>query len=280
MSQRLEEFLRELPGKGVPESAVQLYRSVLENLETFLGKAAALRFSRYEINRFVTQRQRAGASEREVKNINTACAAYLSYCEAQEPPPAVGTAGVADESPAAQAVAPPPQERRKVLLILAGVGVLLLCLIGGCLVGKVRQSSAERAFSDELFRLGQATRGDRHALRAEIEAAAKQRGIRITDMSLGVSPLSQSNLNKLPMEQRMRAMAALQAQMQRSMPHPGMDRVNAPRPRVIDEPLWYVEMQMIGSVKGIFGSHKFDFELHVLGGGNPVAPPPPPPPAP
>ena len=106
MSQRLEEFLRELPGKGVPENAVQLYRSVLEDFETFLGKAASLHFSRYEINRFVTQRQRAGASEREVKNINTACAAYLSYCETQAPAPAVGTAGEEDEGPTSMPAPP------------------------------------------------------------------------------------------------------------------------------------------------------------------------------
>ncbi len=136
MSQRLEEFLRELPGKGVPENAVQLYRSVLEEFETFLGKAAQLNFSRYEINRFVTQRQRAGASERELKNVSTACGAFLSYCEAQAPAPAVGTA--AEESPTPVIEPPPPQERRKVLLAVAGAGLLLLGLIAGCLVDKAR----------------------------------------------------------------------------------------------------------------------------------------------
>jgi site-specific recombinase XerC len=75
MSQRLDDFLRELPARGVPDHAVTLYRTVLEELEAFLGKAAALRFSKYEINRFVAARQRAGASERELKNITTACTA-------------------------------------------------------------------------------------------------------------------------------------------------------------------------------------------------------------
>ena len=277
MSQRLEEFLRELPGKGVPENAVQLYRSVLEDFETFLGKAASLHFSRYEINRFVTQRQRAGASEREVKNINTACAAYLSYCETQAPAPAVGTAGEEDEGPTSMPAPPPPQERRKVLIIIAACGALLLCLIGGCLVDKARQSSRERAFSDELFRLGAATKGDRQLLREQIQAAAKQHGIRIKDMALGVSPLSQANLNKLPMDQRMRAMAALQAQMQpRMAPPPGGLDAPPPRPRVSDESLWYVEVQVVGDVKGIFGASKLDIEVHALGGAMPTAPPPPP----
>jgi hypothetical protein len=93
-------------------------------------------------------------------------------------------------------------------------------------------------------------------------------------MSLGVSPLNPANLNKLPMEQRMRAMAAMQAQLQRSLPPPGLDRINAPPRHAVDAPLWYVEIQMIGQVKGLFGSSKIDFELHVLGGASPVPPPP------
>ncbi|MBI5477282.1 MAG: hypothetical protein HY906_00415 [Deltaproteobacteria bacterium] len=278
MSQRLEEFLRELPAKGVPENAVQLYRSVLEDFETFLGKAAQLRFSRYEVNRFVTQRQRAGASERELRNINTACAAYLSYCEAQAPAPAVGTAGEPDEGPTALAEAPPPQERRKVLLIVLGCVVLVVCLIGGCVVDKVRQSRAERAFSDELRTLGESCTGDRQLLREQILAAAKRYGVRFTSgggLALGVSPLEPGNMNKLPMDQRLRAVAALQAQMRPVQAPPGMD--GAPvRPRVVDEPLWYVEIQVVGEVKGVFGSSKLDLELHVLGGASPRRPPPSP----
>lgn len=268
MSQRLEEFLHALPGKGVPENAVQLYRTVLEEFEAFLGKAAQLNFSRYEINRFVAQRQRAGASEREVKNINTACSAYLSYCEAQAPAPPVGTAGEVEERPTQLPTPPPPQERRKVLLIVAGCGVLLLGLIGGCLVDKARQSSNERAFSDQLRRLGESTRNlDRQALRDSVEAAAKQHGVRITNLALGLSALSQENLNKLPMDQRMRAMAVLQAQAQpRLTALPGADGA-APRPRPTDETLYYVEFNIVGEVKGLLGSSKLDLELRVLGGG-------------
>jgi hypothetical protein len=252
MSQRLEEFLRELPDQGVPENAVQLYRSVLEDFETFLGKAAQLRFSKYEVNRFVTQRQRAGASEREAKNINTACAAYLSYCETQAPAPAVGTAAVPDQGPTALAEAPPPQERRKVLAIILGCVALVVCLIGGCVVDKARQSRAERAFSDELRTLAEATKGDRQLLREQILAAAKQHGVRFTTgggLSLGVSPLGPGNMNKLPMDQRMRAMAAMQAQMRPVQAPPGLDGALV-RPRVVDEPLWYVEIQVVGNVKG------------------------------
>jgi len=278
MSQRLEEFLRELPGKGVPENAVQLYRSVLEDFEGFLGKAAQLHFSRYEINRFVTQRQRAGATERELKNVSTACAAYLSYCEAQAPAPTVGTAGEADQGPTSLAAPPPPQERRTVLLILAGCGVLVLGLIGGCVADKARQASASRAFSDELRRIGGATHSpDRQALRDQVQAAAKRHGVRITDLALGLSELGPENLNKLPMDQRMRAMAALQARVQQRSPlPPGADGV-VPRSRVVEAPLYYVEFNVMGQVKGLFGSGKLDLELHMLGG---VSAPPPPPPAP
>jgi hypothetical protein len=276
MSQRLEEFLRELPGKGVPENAVQLYRSVLEDFESFLGKAAQLRFSRYEINRFVTQRQRAGANERELKNIGTACAAYLTYCEALAPAPAVGTAGEKDEGPTSLPAAPPPQERRKVLLIIGAVGALLLSFVGGCIVDMARGARNERAFSDELFKVSSMTRGDRALLREQIQAAAQQHGVRIKSIATGLSPLTPANVNKLPMDQRMRAMAALQAQAQPRLPPPGVfGDAPSPRPRVIDEPLWYVEIEIVGEVKGLVSSHKVDFEIHALGGGAPHAPPPP-----
>jgi hypothetical protein len=268
MSQRLEEFLRELPTMGVPDNAVPLYRSVLEDFETFLGKAAQLHFSKYEINRFVAQRQRTGASEREVKNISTACHAYLSYCETLAPAPAVGTAGEVDEGPTGLAEAPPPQERRKVLFIILGCVALVVCLIGGCIVDKARLASAERAFSNELRTAAEGCKGERQALREHILALSKQYRISFTKgggVSLGVSVLGPDNVNKLPMDQRMRAMAALQAQTSRTQAPPGLE-IAPVRPRVVDEPLWYVEIQVIGDMKGIFGSQKVDLELHVLGG--------------
>jgi hypothetical protein len=277
MSQRLEDFLRELPGMGVPEAVVPLYRAVLEDFESTLGTAAQLRFSKYEVNRYVAQRQRTGASEREVKNISTACTAYLSYCEAQAPAPAVGTAGEPDAGPTGLAEAPPPQERRKVLLVALGALALVVCLIGGCLIGQARQSRAERAFSAELRTLAEGTKGDRQALREQILALAGRYDISFPTgggLSLGLSPLAPDNVNKLPMEQRMRAMAAMQSQARQAQPPPGLGLPAARPSREPIEQLWYVEIQVVGEMKGIIGRHKVDLELHVLGGATPTLPPP------
>jgi len=278
MSSRLEDFLRELPGRGVPDNAVQLYRTVLTELEQFLGKAAALRFSKYEINRFVTARQRAGATERELKNITTACTAYLGYCEALAPAPAVGTAGEPDESPAAQLTAPPPpEEQRKVLYGALGALVLVVCLIGGCLASKARQSRVERDFSQDLRQAGMAvTTIDNPALRRRVMALAEARGIRVAPNRIvaAISPLSPENMNRLPMDQRMTAVQLIQNQMRAAVPRE--DRFGrVVREHAAVDQYFYVEIDVIGEIPGIFGAHKFDLELHVLGGATAPFPKPP-----
>jgi hypothetical protein len=153
--------------------------------------------------------------------------------------------------------------------------VLVVSLIGGCVIDKVRQSRVERGFSDELRRLGAATKGDRGQLFDQVLAAAKQRGIRVdpNGLSLGVSPLGPDNINKLPMDQRMRAMEAMQGQARMAPPVPGEGGIPV-RPRLSDEMLYYVEINVVGEVKGIFGGLKFDIALHLLGGATPHAPPP------
>lgn len=274
MTARLDEFLQELPSLGVPATMVPAYRLALEAFEASLGKAAPGRFSKYEINRFLALKQRAGASEREVRNLGTACQAYLDFCDAKQPPPPPAEAGdgaaFADLAPAA------PVEQAAVMqkarLIGAGVVVLLLALVGGCIADQAYKGRKIAAYSATVRGASQRVQSrDREALKRQILEAAERHGVRVRPdrVVASVSELTPENVGRLAPDERMNAIAAMQeANIARVRALQEGMGARAPRSlQVVD--LWYVEVDVIGEAPGLFGSAKFQFEHHVVGGRNP-----------
>ncbi|HEY3358091.1 MAG TPA: hypothetical protein VGQ83_32880 [Polyangia bacterium] len=267
MTTRLEEFLADLPAQGVAEEYVPHYRTALEAFEESLGRAAAAgRFSKYEVNRFLTQRQRAGASEQDLKNLTTACEAYLAWATARAPAPApllpetaVTAAAAADPERTL-----PPWLKGRVHLIGLGVVVLLLALVGSCVADQFRGATKIRAFSEAVRLEGKRVRDrDRDALRRRVVELAAQHRARVKpeQILVSISDLGPGNMSKLPPAERMDAIAALQSRSQPVARE--FARGGGARPAVQGD-LLYVEIDVLGEAPGLLGAHKIDFEHHLM----------------
>jgi hypothetical protein len=294
MSARLEEFLEGLPSRGVGANMVPMYRTALEAFEASLGKAVQGRFSKYEINRFVTQRQRAGASEREVRNLGVACDAYLAWHQAKEPPPPAVLPGAAGTS-SAELLEPPatPAQQAMVLanarLIAVGILVLVLALIGGCIADQAAKGRRVERYSAAVRGAGKRATMDRKALERRVLELAKEHGVRVKPERVvaSVNELTPENAARLAPDERIRAIMALQ-QAQSERQHMRMRAMQEGSPRAMRESpsglprelprespseLRYVEIDIIGEAPGIFGRQEFQFEHHVVAGLDPVAAP-------
>jgi hypothetical protein len=281
MTPRLEEFLAALPQMEIPAALVPHFRAALEEFERSLGRAAAGRFSRYEINRFLTQRQRGGAGERELKNLTTACTAYLTWCDARQPASAAGADGGAAGPGALATDAAVPVEpagpmwlRRHGHLLGLGLLALVLLLVGSCVAGHVRAARAVSAYSAAVRTLGKRTTDrDSAALRQRILDLAREHGLRVKPdrVVASVSDVTPDNMGRLPPSERMAVAFLMQQRAQAHAPSEGLGRRVAPA----ETELAYVEIDIIGEAPGVVGWHKFNFEHHLIAGAGPVAPPGP-----
>jgi hypothetical protein len=274
----LEVFLQELPARDVPAAAVPVYRAALMAFEASLGKAL-VGFGGYEINRFLMERKRMGASEQELANLTTCCYAYLDWCEAQPAAPVgavaapappgrpgptgsrpPGTARRHDDLPPthpgpSSASKPRPfgadlQRVRRIALALVALG---LVVVGGCLADSVHKSHIVRAFSEAVRQeMNGTTDRDAEALKGRLLELAAQHPVQVTpgDVATSIGELTPQRIASLPPSERMTVMEVMQRAAAAGTP--GGEPV-----------IQYLEVSVRGDARGVLSRTHFEFEHHV-----------------